>query len=80
MPLEVDVAEFHTKLDEVMEVAPGTVSGGQRLEELENWDSVAVLSFIAMADRDYGVRLSPKALAAARTVDDLLRLVREAGA
>jgi acyl carrier protein len=68
-------SEFYLKLDEVLDLAPGTLKGGEELEGLEGWDSVAVITFIAMADSEYGVVLPPKEIAACRTVNALADLI-----
>jgi acyl carrier protein len=72
-----DVTGFCLKLDELVETAPGTVKPEQALEDLEAWDSVAVVSFIALADSDYGVNLPAKAIAECITVQDLAHLIAE---
>jgi acyl carrier protein len=67
--------DFYLKLDEVLDLAPGTVKGTDALADLEGWDSVAVISFIAMADADYGVILPSGQIAGCRTADDLAELI-----
>lgn len=62
-------------LDELMETAPGTLRGGESLAELPAWDSLGVVSFIALADEHFGLSLPPKEIAEAKTVDDLVALV-----
>jgi len=71
----MDTKTFCAKLDEVLDVPAGTVQPGQALDKLEGWDSVAVLSFIAMADAEYGVMVPAKAINECRTVDDLANLI-----
>lgn len=66
--------EFLAKVDEILELPAGTLKGAEKLEELENWDSVAMVSFIALADERNGARLNVKQLAACETIDDLLKL------
>ena len=71
----MDTNAFCAKLDEVLDVPPGTVQPGQALDQLEGWDSVAVLAFIAMADTEYGVTVPAKEIPQCRTVDDLANLI-----
>ncbi len=71
----MDRLEFLAGLDELLELAPGTLTGAEVLEELEGWDSLAVISFIAMVDERLGLVIEGQRLAAARTVDDLLGLI-----
>lgn len=73
----MDKNTFYKRLDEMLEVAPGTVQGSAELAGLESWDSLAVMSFIAMVDSQYRISLPAKAIAACRTVDDLATLVEE---
>jgi acyl carrier protein len=78
MSRQIDLPDFYTKLDEVLDAPAGSVQGGKHLAECGTWDSVAVLSFIAMVDRDYGVILPTEALAECETVDALVALVSSA--
>lgn len=63
-------------LDELVELPAGTLKGPEKLEDLENWNSMAMIGFIALADGNQGVKLSPRALAAAETIDELLALAK----
>ena len=67
-------AEFYSKLEELTEVSPGSIKGSDLLEELAGWDSLAVLTFVAMADEVFGVSISAKQLEKSRTVADLAKL------
>jgi acyl carrier protein len=71
----LDKPAFYKQMDDLLEASPGTVHGLDELAALESWDSLAVMSFIAMADSKYGVSFSAKAITACRTVDDLAALV-----
>jgi acyl carrier protein len=70
-------SEFFSLLDEMLELAPGTISGNERLEDLENWDSLAVISFIALVDEHFGILIESERLAAAETVGDLYGLATQ---
>ena len=65
--------EFLKKLDQLLELPEGTLRGGERLEELERWDSVALMEFIALADSSGSGSVSPRQLAGCATVEDLLK-------
>lgn len=65
--------EFLTAMDEHLELPPGTLNGSERLEDLEMWDSVSMMSYIAMADTN-GVKLSPRQIVNCSTVNDLAKL------
>jgi acyl carrier protein len=67
--------EFYAEIDNLLELDPGTIKGDEQLADLKGWDSLAVLSFMAMADANLGVLVSASALAKCRTVPDLLNLL-----
>jgi acyl carrier protein len=73
----MNLKEFLSKLDELLELPSGTIRSGAVLADLEAWDSVAVISFIAMADSEYGATVPPKRIAECHTVDDLAALLSE---
>jgi acyl carrier protein len=67
-------AEFYAELESMLEMEPGTIKGNEALTDLPGWDSMAVISFIALTDSKLGVLVSPTALASSRTVGDLIKL------
>lgn len=69
-------------IEEVVDVEPGTLRGNEKLEDLANWDSLAFLSFLAMADARYGLTLAPEAIRDCSSVADLCDILaeRESGA
>lgn len=68
----MNAKEFLLALDETLELDAGTLKGDETLESLDNWDSLAVISFIAMVDEKLNLVVSGAKLAEARTVADLL--------
>lgn len=66
--------EFYAELEEIIEADPGTIQGDEQLSTLDGWDSLAGLSFIAMADEKLHATLTAGALAGCKTVADLLNL------
>jgi acyl carrier protein len=69
--------EFYRCVEEVLDVAPGTLEGGEKLAEIEGWDSMAVLGFLAMADQRYSAIIPPRRIPECRTVDDLADLIQQ---
>jgi acyl carrier protein len=65
--------QLNRDLDSILELEPGTISGTETLEEI-NWDSLSVITFLAMADSNYGFSISAAKLQAVKTVADLLAL------
>lgn len=46
------------------------------LNDLEEWDSLSLVSFMAMANADYGKKVVPADVKAAETIKDLYELVK----
>jgi acyl carrier protein len=71
----VSRVEFLNSLCEILEVPAGSLAGDEKLEDLEDWTSMAMVSFIAFAHEHFGKTLSPRLFATCDTVDDLGKLV-----
>jgi acyl carrier protein len=67
--------EMLLQLDDVLDLQRGTLTGTEELESLEQWDSLAMMNFIAMASDQFGLNLSPRQIAASGTVNDLLAML-----
>jgi len=67
-------SEFCERLEEILELEPNTIRGNEELGDLEGWDSLAKLSFIAMVDSEFQTIISAKALLACKTVNELMNL------
>ena len=67
--------EFLLEMDEILDLPAGTLRGHERLEELQNWDSTSLITFIALAETN-GVSISPGQIVTCSTVADLLRLAQ----
>ncbi|CAO3452105.1 acyl carrier protein [Azospirillum argentinense] len=70
----MDRKEFLLALDEMLELEDGTLTGAEDLESIDSWDSLAVISFIALVDEKLGHVVEGEKLVKAKTVDDLLGL------
>jgi acyl carrier protein len=70
-------AEFLEALAETVEEPAGSLDGSKKLEDLQAWDSVSMVSFLALAEERWGVQLAPRQLTACATVDDLYRLTQK---
>ena len=68
--------EFLLEMDEILDLPPGTLRGHERLEELQNWDSTSLITFLALAETSNGVSVSPSQVVTCATVSDLLRLAQ----
>lgn len=67
--------EFLLEMDEILELAAGTLVGPEQLKQLEHWDSTAMISFIALADIS-GARVTELQVAGCTTIADLMRLAK----
>jgi hypothetical protein len=67
--------EFLLEMDELLGLTPGTLRGQEKLQELPNWDSTALVSLIVLAESN-SVQISPDQVIDCTTVADLLRLAQ----
>jgi acyl carrier protein len=67
--------EFIALLEGILEADPGTIKGDEAIADLDGWDSLAIVSFIAMVDENFGVAVSPQKITAAKSVSDLIALL-----
>lgn len=66
--------EFLTAFHDLLEIPGAALKGDEQLGELEEWDSLAVLNFIALVDERCGIAVPPKQIVACKTVNDLYQL------
>ena len=65
--------EIYGKLAEILQV--DEVKPTDVLASFDEWDSLSVLSVVAMADAQYGVNLSAAELACVNTAQGLMELI-----
>lgn len=70
-------SEFLAELDAMLELDAGTLTGAEALDGIDSWDSLAVISFIALVDERFNTVVAGEDLAKAKTIDDLLALVAD---
>jgi acyl carrier protein len=71
----VTKSEFYATLDDILELPIGTVKGNELLKELPNWDSLAVVSYIATCNGLFGVVLKGDRVKETTSVQELVALV-----
>ena len=71
--------EFLLEMDEILGLRAGTLRGNEKLEELEKWDSTALISLIVLAETANNAQISPDQVVGCSTVADLLRLAQVDG-
>ena len=69
--------DFLANLEELLEVDSGTLSLATKLSEIDQWDSLAALGFMAMADAKYHVNIPASGLKGCQTTADLLKLLAQ---
>jgi acyl carrier protein len=65
---------FLHKLDEVMSLPTGTIQGDESLGAIKGWDSVALMSFIALLDEELEIRVTGKQVMQCQTISELVTL------
>lgn len=66
--------ELLRRIEAIANMDPSSVDGSEPLEELADWDSLAVLSVISLFDKEFGVILSPDKIGGCRNIDDIIAL------
>jgi len=69
--------QFLNELEEILELDSDTLKGDEVLLAMEQWDSLAFLSVIAMADDHFDIVIQGDKLEKIKTVSDLTALVEE---
>ena len=67
--------KFLLLLDELFEEDPDTLTGDESLAEMEMWDSLTALGFIALVDEEFNIILSGNDIEQCTTINDLVKLV-----
>jgi acyl carrier protein len=71
----VSKAQFLDHFSQILDAPSGSVTGDEKLSDLEGWDSVAMFSFITFGDEHFQKTLTPRQFATCETVNDLGKLV-----
>jgi acyl carrier protein len=68
-------SEFLQALESELHLAKGSLKESQALRDLEGWDSMAAIQFIALADEQVGVNVPEDQVSRSRTIHELLSLL-----
>lgn len=71
--------EFLLEMDEILGMRSGTLRGDEKLDELQNWDSIALVQLIVLAETTNDAQISLDQVVGCSTVADLLRLAQVDG-
>ena len=66
--------KFLLQMDEILGLPAGTLRGPEKLEQLETWDSIALINLIVLAESQNNASITPDQVVTCSTVSDLLRL------
>lgn len=69
-----DAYSYLRLVEDTLELEPDSLRGDERLDDLE-WDSLSVISFMALADEQLGRRLSPRDINGCSDVTQLVALL-----
>lgn len=73
----MDIKEKLAKLEDIMELDEGTLTPETPLEEIEEWDSLAALSYVVMMTDDFGKTITGAEIRAFKTVQDILNTMEK---
>ncbi len=71
----MDKSAFFAAVAEILEANPAGLTGDEQINDVGNWDSLSVISFVAMVDSDMDQIVDGEQLKGARTLNDLAALV-----
>lgn len=72
----MEINDFIKKFANIFEETdPASINADTVYSELEEWDSVMLLSLISMVDEEYGIIVDVDELSETRTVEDLFNYV-----
>jgi acyl carrier protein len=67
--------EFLREFEGQLELPEGSLNDSQMLVDVDGWDSMAAVLFIALADEKCGVAISGNQIAKSKSVNELLLLL-----
>ncbi len=72
----MEIREKIAKLEEIMELGEGSLTEETLLVDVDEWDSVAAISYIALLDEEFGVSISAKEIKSFQTVADAISYMK----
>jgi acyl carrier protein len=71
----MDKIECLRMFEETVLAPAGSITGAERLDQIEGWDSLSVGIFMVRADAELSVNLSDEDIKKCQTVNDLVGLL-----
>jgi len=59
-------------IEEMLDVEEGSINAETRLDEIDNWDSMAIISLIALVDEHFNKPLSASQIRKFKIIQDIL--------
>ncbi len=72
----MDTKEFIANFADAVEIEPDKISESTQFKDLDKWDSLCILSVIAMVDQIYEVTLGGEDLESANTIKDVILIIK----
>ena len=72
----MDIQEFINHFAEQFDDVPAAIAPESNFRDIDDWSSLVALSVIAMADEEYGVKLTGDDIRNATTVNDLFEAIK----
>lgn len=66
--------QFYGLVDQLLELEPGTIRGDTVLGDLSQWDSLALIGFIALLDQNFGISVPAAKILECKSASDLAAL------
>lgn len=73
----MDIKKKFALLEEIMELDEGALTPEMNLDDIEEWDSLAALSYVVMMEDEFKKKISGKEIRAFKTVQDILDTMEE---
>jgi acyl carrier protein len=67
--------QFLRHIEKILDIEPNALLGPECLSDTKEWDSTAIIDFMAMVDKHAGAILSVDAIVSCATYDDLFALI-----
>lgn len=67
--------QFLNEMEEILN-AEEPISLDSKLEDIDEWDSIATVAFFALARTTYGKKVNRQAVIVAKTIGDLFEMIK----
>lgn len=68
----MDTKEKLAALEDIMELDEGALSPDMKLDDIEEWDSLAALSYVVLMGDEFNKKISGSEIRAFKTVQDIM--------